>query len=467
MAIVTELPVPYKFSGEAYLLRNGSRILLNGSGENPKLRNGDGLITGKGVVWEIEDGGSFTGKGVEDTRITMFPDSELILSIGEFKRDNEPVTVQMITKVQLVKGLFRVLMSSADDLSKKLIIAPNFPKIEFKPLNGEFGRKKEIETCIELNENKITLFWMDAKIISPSLGVEAKIGDAKISHGKITITPTGVYATNLVEYPDKRITLAKKIYDYVSTGQIKQGPNSEEAGQIILPPYSQIREEDRVVPQKKVTRTTTGFTELADEYWNKQRSAKDRWLEEAAIMRKEFDKEYEYAPKRLRDKMLKELQKKINAKYKEYSAEEKKLGEELGSKQLKSIDAGKKGLTAMTKAAPISKALQYRNVDFQFTVAEKGTEKGPLVCPKGKEFLLIRFKVNNKTKQLFFSPDSEFSLLAENQLIPLDNYLLETNMDTGYSGEGFFQFRVPEEATSFVLQLGKKTDAKTTLAFKI
>ncbi len=466
--VVTELLVPYKFSGEAYLVRNGSRILLGkNSEENPKLRTGDGLITKKGVIWGIEDGGEFKGKGVEDTKIVMFPESELILSIEEVKRSNEDVTVQVITKVELVKGLFRILMSSASDLSKKIIIAPSFPKIEFKPLNGEFGRKKEISACIELNDNNITLFWFDGKVICPSLGIEATIGDSKISHGKITVTPTGVYATNLVEYPDKRITLTKKIYDYIISDQIKQGSNSQEAGEINFPAYSRVREEDRVAQNKKVTRTMTGFKDLAGEYWNKQRNAEDRMKEESERMRKEFDKEYEFAPKKLREKMFKELEKKISAKYNEYSSEEKKLQEELVAKQQISISAGKKGLTAVTKTTNINKSIQYRNVDFQFTVAEKGTEKGPLVCPRGKEFLLVRFKVTNKMNQLFFSPDSEFSVLADNQLINLDNYLLETNMDKGYSGEGFLQFRVPEESTSFVLQLGKKNEAKTTLNFEI
>lgn len=466
--VVTELPIPYKFSGEAYLVRNGSRILLgNENGENPKLRNGDGLITGKGVIWEIEDGGEFKGKGLEDTRIVMFPDSELVLSMEEVKRSNEDVTVQLITKVQLVKGLFRILMSSADDLSKKLVIAPSFPKIEFKPLHGEFGRKKELEACIELSGNSITLFWFDGKVVCPFLGVEATIGDSKISHGKITITNTGAYATNLVEYPDKRVTLVKKIYDYITTNQIKSGPNSQDAGEIVFPEYSRVREEDRVVPNKKVTRTMTGFKDLAGEYWNKQRNAEDRMHEESKKLREEFDKEYEFAPKKLREKMLKELEKKISAKYKDYSSEERKLREELAAKQQSSISAGKNGLTALTNTASINKALQYRNVDFVFTVAEKGTEKGPLVCPKGKEFLLVRFKVNNKMNQLFFSPDSEFSILADNQLVNLDNYLLETNMDKGYSGEGFFQFRVPEESTSFVLQLGKKSETKVTLNFEV
>ncbi|MDD5499713.1 MAG: hypothetical protein PHT91_02455, partial [Candidatus Nanoarchaeia archaeon] len=67
-----------------------------------------------------------------------------------------------------------------------------------------------------------------------------------------------------------------------------------------------------------------------------------------------------------------------------------------------------------------------------------------------------------------FTPDAEFRLICNNELIPLRNYRMETNKDPGrqYSNEQLF-FVVPEDAKEFVLEIGKKALGVQKIKLKI
>ena len=468
MGRVVELPIPYDVSGTVYIVHMGSRQRILHSGrKNLKLSDGDKIITENGFFWSLGDAINRSGSGGDLTRFIMFPNSELELSAEVFEKENEKVTGHSITGIKFVKGLFWFRVNVTGDLSRKVMFASGYPEIEFKPSYGEFTKRKEVAAMMELSNGTITIFGMSGRVIHKKLGVDARTGWSGTTHGKITITNNAMYLTNLAENPDKRVSLIAKTINFMLTsGAIGSDKPAEPMD---LPPYSPVLEEDRVV-KKAVSRSIKGEEETVDEYWTNERKREEALKDRIKTFEKEYKEKmgYDYAPQSLKNQVDQDILKKLDEFRIESAREWKRSGEEFKVKQRNLIEAGKKGITATTKTVNIDQKFVYRNVSFDFTKAERGIEMGMRKAKSGKEFLMVRFNVSNTSgKQLFFSPDEEFRAIADGQIIPLENYKLETNMDAGYSNEGHLLFIIPETAHSFIVEFGTKTKEKTSINVSI
>ena len=465
---VVELPIPYIVSGTAWVTRGGRQMpLLHSKRKSFKLQSGDRLITGNGLILSMGDSTTKDGKSSERTRFIMFPDSELALSAETFERQNEKITAHAITRMELVKGLFWVSISTVGDLNSMIKFPSDCPQLEFKAQHGEWGRRKEISAAIEVNNGTVTIFRMNERVVHKGLGLEARIGTAAISNGKITATRNALYATNLGEHPDERVRFVCRTIDALSNTAIKG--SDQESERIVLPSYSPVAETDRIT-DRKASRSAKNMDQQSDEFWTHARKMEDDVRVKTAQFAKELKERegYDYAPQVTKDRIDEEIKQKSYEIYDEYSRAEKRLREGSLNKEKDLIAAGKKGLTATTATAPIGKTFVCGDMSFELTTAEKGIEMGMRKAKTGKLFLLIRFRATNKaSKPIFLSPDEEFRLLAGSETIPLDNYFLETNPDPGKVYEGRFQFIVPETASSFILEYGKKKDKKIQMGISV
>lgn len=463
----TEVPVDYGFSGEAWVVRGGSRIPLKTSKEGKiKFQDNDHLVTGNGFIWGVKDECRPEGKERESAWLELFPNSEAKLSILDFEKKEEGGRVlgQLITGIELVRGLFWLKIESAEAIEKKLRLPSGCPQVEFKPDAGEFGRVKELTAFLGIDGNAITIFSTHGRILHKGLGIEVRpdrVGDAKI-----TITQGAVYLANLVETTDMRITLARKMHKYLVAGSLKSGPASiDDSALYSLPPFSAPSEADRVI-KREATRSSPNMDMLLDDYKTKLRAAESEMIEKRLAREKAFNEEYEGAPESIKAKAHRAIEKENSEDYKKYSQLEKQMGERLLENEKAFIESGKKGITATTKKASVNGKITFHEVVFEFSGVDRGIEMGFSKSKIGQEYLMLKFKVKNSSKkQVFLSPDEEFHLLCGTEQIPLKNYKLETNMGPGYSGEGHFLFVVSETASSFKLQAGKKLENKLEFAF--
>lgn len=491
----TEVPIGYGFSGEAWVMRGGSRMPLTTSTEGKmKFQDGDRLITGNGCIWGVEDDCRPEGKGRESARLEIFPQSEAILSVLDFekKESGGRVLGQMITKIELVRGLFWLQMASADPVEKKLRLS-NCPQVEFKPDRGDFGRVKEVQAFIGIDNGSLVVFGTHCRLVHKALGVEAR--PDSVGDGKMTATQGALYLTNLVEGKDMRASLAYRLHKYMISGALKSGKGETgDSALYSLPPFNAPSEADRV-EKRQASRASPGMDALLDGHRNKLRAAEDGMVERRLAREKAFREEYDGAPDYLKQKAHREikdgqgpeevcrglagLEKRIcedyarmaiqnREDYRGFSALERQLNEKLLADEKALIEAGRKGITATTKKSNVSGKLSYCEADFEFFGADRGIEMGLNKSRPGKEYLMLKFRVRSKSKKTaYHSPDSEVSLLCGGGEIPLHNYKMETAMGPGYSGEGHFLFVVPEAASSFTLQMGKKAGKKIAFSFSI
>ena len=446
----TDFPLTWKVYGRAYVLRGGSRIELK-KGKDVVLKDGDRLVTEDGYIYDIQDGATSYEQPAEKTWMILYPRGEAVISVHIFENDEDggKITGHLITRIELVKGLFWVRASTNREVGEKLVLSPNFPQLEFKPESGEFGKRKEAEAIIELSNDSVTVFRMAGRVVHRSLGLEAGGGG-----NKIVATRNGLYATKLAEYPDKRVKFVNELFRIImNESRLLKGDG--EGGDFSMPDYSPVREEDHVV-KREATRTVSGMKEIEEKYWNRMRKIEDEGKERV----KQYRETYWNAPE--------ELKKAVQEDGLRRSREEKELHEEFNRKENELIEAGKKGLTAITKTGAINQTMQYREVGFNFSKAERGIEMGMRKSPNGKEFLLVWFSASNTSKNtVFFDPNAEFNLLADGESIQLDNYKLETALDPGKSSDGYLQFIILEKAKNFVVVIGKKIAPKMELKFSV
>ena len=489
----TEVFIGYGFSGEAWVVRAGGKIPLTTTNEGKiKFQDGDLLVTGNGFIWDVEGDCRPEGKGMESAWLELFPQSEARLSILDFekKEGGGKVLGQLITRIELVRGLFWLQMASAGPVEKKLLLS-NCPPVEFKPDHGDFGRVKEVEAFIGIENGALIVFGTHCRLVHKGLGIEAR--PDSVGNGKITATAGALYLTNLVEDKDMRASLAYRLHKYLVSGSLKSGKGDADGSEIYsLPPFTVPGEGDRVV-ERQATHSAPDMDALLDNHRNKLRTAEDGLVERRLAREKAFREEYDDAPDYLKQKAHREikegqgpeevcrglagLEKRIcedyvgmvmqnRAEYLEFSRLEKQLGEKLLADENALIEAGRKGITATTKKTSISGKLTYHEVEFEFSAAERGIGMGMNKSKMGKEYLMLKLRYANKSKkQTFLCPDEEFCLVRNGERIPLNNYKLETNMDPGYSGEGHLLFVVPENAGGFTLQVGKKLEGKQSFDF--
>ncbi|MDD5053898.1 MAG: hypothetical protein PHG04_00780, partial [Candidatus Nanoarchaeia archaeon] len=223
-----------------------------------------------------------------------------------------------------------------------------------------------------------------------------------------------------------------------------------------LPSYSAVSEEDKVLKKKDVARTSKSYDSLISEKADKNAEFAEEMQkigvnpgQVESYMRKQSKGE-SIPPK------VANLIAKIRAFNTDFESSVSKLTND-------------KGITAQTVSLKVNAKATLNNALLKFTKIEKGPEINTAIAPKGKEFLFIYFDaINNSKIQQFFTPDAEFRLVCNNELIPLRNYRMETNKDPGrqYSNEQLF-FVVPEDAKEFVLEVGKKALGVQKIKLKI
>ncbi|MFA6907258.1 MAG: hypothetical protein WC263_00345 [Candidatus Micrarchaeia archaeon] len=464
-----EVPIEYGFSGEAWVVRRGSRMRLGAAGGGRmKLQDGDRLVTGNGFIWDRDADATPYGKERESSMFAVFPQSELEISILDFERKESSGRTlgQMVTRLSLVHGLFWVKITSADAIGRKLCLPQSCPQVEFKPDRGEYGRVKELAAFIGIDSGTLTVFSTHERVVHAGLGVEVR--PESVGDGRVTATQSAVYLTNMVEKKDMRASLARKMLKYMLAGAIKPGEDAGGAGGealYSLPPFTAPSEDEKVV-KRQASKGPQGMDGLLDGHMSRMRAAEDGMVEKRLAREKAFNEEYEGAPEKVKAKAHKAIEKQNSEDYRAYSRLEREMREKLSDDQKKLAEAGRHGMTAGARKAGISGSVEYREVQFEFSGAERGTEMGAAKAKPGTEYLMLRFRVrNNSKKTAYMSPDEEFSLACGGETIPLKNYKFETAMDPGYSGEGHLLFVVPEREGSFTLRVGRKQEGKKELGF--
>ncbi|MFA6328521.1 MAG: hypothetical protein WCY41_03675 [Candidatus Micrarchaeia archaeon] len=479
-----EVPINYGFSGEAWLVRRGSRMQLKTGGkEKIKLQDGDRLATGNGYIWDSDTEATPYDKGRESSMFAIFPQSELEISILDFERKESggKTLGQLVTCLSLVRGLFWVKITSADAIGRKLRLPSSVPQVEFKPGHGEYGRVKELTAAIGIDGGTLTIFNTHERVIHKGLGVEVR--PDSVGDGKITATQSAIYLTNMVERKDMRALLARKVLKYLIAGAIRQSAGDGnrashdgaplqagnagdgDAALYSLPQFTAPSEDEKVV-KRQAGRESPGMDGLLDEHKTRLRAAEDGMVEKRLAREKAFNEEYEGAPEKVKAKAHKAIERQNSDDYKAYSLLERQLREKHLEDEKKLIESGRHGMTASTKKAGISGSVEYHEVLFEFSSAERGIEMGAVKAKPGTEYLMLRFRVkNNSKKTAYMSPDEEFALVCGGNAIPLKNYKFETAMDAGYSGEGHLLFVVPENEGSFTLRVGKKLENKKEIGF--
>ncbi|MDD4353173.1 MAG: hypothetical protein PHN56_01810 [Candidatus Nanoarchaeia archaeon] len=438
----------------------------------------------------------------------------------------------IIDGFELVKGLFNLSITTSKEISNVININSKYPRISFKPALGKAQRIKSINMTLELtSDGSIVIFNLFGyNVVHEKSGLEAKTFETLAMNlkPKIVIKQSGIYMTDMSKTPDYRVEeinkrimeigklensiLMKKSYsDMISKETLAKNENqrlaqinqelinegcknkpdpkiiaflksqlsksssiavSNETKELFnkgvealkplvslesaLPSYSAINESEKITLKKESKRTAKSYDEMVGESLdeNDEIDAKIRKLmlpAGALEMYKRMQAEGKSIPPQIAELISK--QRSSRAKFEE------------GVKKL----AGDKGIVEQTASAPVNESITYNKTLFKFIKIEKGPEINMARAPVGKEFLFIYFESTNKsTAQAFFSPDEEFRLICNKELIPLRNYRMETNKDPNklYSNEQLF-FVIPADAKEFVLEIGKKSMAKQNVKLKL
>jgi hypothetical protein len=93
------------------------------------------------------------------------------------------------------------------------------------------------------------------------------------------------------------------------------------------------------------------------------------------------------------------------------------------------------------------------------TIEKSGISEGKLIID-------VKIK-NNASLQTIIFPHEEIRLLADETIIPLDNYKFENNMDAGQEVMGQLFFNISSKPKKIILQFGKSSLPKTILEIKL
>lgn len=81
--------------------------------------------------------------------------------------------------------------------------------------------------------------------------------------------------------------------------------------------------------------------------------------------------------------------------------------------------------------------------------------------------LIINIKMkNNASVQTIIFPNEEIRLLADNEVVQLDNYKFENNLDPGQESSGQLFFKISSKPKKMMLQFGKSVLPKTNIELK-
>jgi len=82
--------------------------------------------------------------------------------------------------------------------------------------------------------------------------------------------------------------------------------------------------------------------------------------------------------------------------------------------------------------------------------------------------LIVTVKIKNTASvQNIIFPDEEIRLLDDKEIIPLNNYKFENNLDPGQETSGQLLFKIIIKPKKAVIQFGKSTLPKTNTELKI
>jgi hypothetical protein len=81
--------------------------------------------------------------------------------------------------------------------------------------------------------------------------------------------------------------------------------------------------------------------------------------------------------------------------------------------------------------------------------------------------LIIDITMKNKaTVQTIIFPNEEIRLIADDEIIALQNYKIENNLDIGQESSGKLFFKIQKKPKKMVLQFGKSSLSKTNIELK-
>lgn len=506
--------------GSAVVQRAGRKIKLisfeeyTGKEERVILEDGDKLVTEKGFVFGIYGNGSTDKEAVS---LTIFPNSEAVLSI----KSSKP---QSISKVELIQGLFMVSIITQGKIEDKLVISSKYPEFEFKPLFGEYSKSKQIGAAIELNrDGSIVIFNTINRIMNKNTKLIAG-GMYAPGNSKITLKSNSIYCSDNIKSPDERIneirnklTMLSQYASYfagkkalIEMQKSKDKKRTDTKKEMLFGLEEQLKnaqkfgDESLISMAKEQIESTKAFFEKTpideedeEEVFKKRKKMLEQMVKQGEdSVYKLFLSMPSYSAPREEDKVSQKTI--IDRKGKNYESilgdflnKEDELEEKYSIKgkptlsaaiafetqkmsarenflnQLKNT-AAQKGITAQTGSAKISEKCTYQKIDFEITIAEKGTELGLRMAPNGKEFVTVSLKATNKSPyDAFLSPDESFKIIADgSELVPI-NYTIPTSIDPGKIVEGYILFLVSQDAKDFTFQIGKKLEEKIKFKFKI
>ncbi len=139
--------------------------------------------------------------------------------------------------------------------------------------------------------------------------------------------------------------------------------------------------------------------------------------------------------------------------------------EEFEKKHKQKIAERSKPSGAFSKMIVIDKSINYQGIEFGIVSAEIRVEYKNSKSSEDKTFLILNIRAkNNSPKQVFVFYGEEVRLFSEYQeVIPLEDYGMETDLEPNSEVKGFLLFLVPKKDTRFKLQFGKKSLPKVEL----
>ncbi len=247
-SVKEEKRIHYETFGDVKIVHGGSKSslppaaqdkILNAGLKNKEahvIQNGDTIVTGNnGYVLSLT-GSATSTQPDEHMEVTIYPNSELRLAVSEFRENldrnvnsdgstsERKVSGQKFDAFELVKGLFKVSISTKGLLENKIILPANSPKIAFGPMSGKFGKYKSVTSYILVNDDgSISLFGFLNSIIHK--GINQEINYMKLVTGsygnfkniagggfgvKVTLTRDSIYLSDLVEHPDPLVDSVSK-----------------------------------------------------------------------------------------------------------------------------------------------------------------------------------------------------------------------------------------------------------------
>lgn len=464
------------------------------------IQNGDTIVTGNdGYVMSLT-GSVPSTQPDEHMEVTIYPNSELKLTVSEF-RENLDRTVNPDGSVserkvkgykfdafELMKGLFKIIITTKDALENKIILPSNSPKIVFGPISGKFGKQKSVTTFILINgDDSVSLFGFMNSIVHR--GINQEINYMKLVTGsygnfknipgsyfgvKITLTKDAIYLTDLTKHPDPLIdsvfTKDMALFNYKTASLTKA---SEEKS----------RKENVFKVMNKADKEREMQQALKD--LEEAKAEKDSTAVEAAKIRIKLlelistsDKPVEFRDKamdtfvqknneRLAD-ALRELEGPLPAPL-SFSQEDKFVAKDVTTISKNYLDIV--GDYQTKQAAFNDKLNDYNLNDVSYREYKRKIERGESVPNKERVIELMRLEKNGQTA---FSED--FKTMAQQKGVIAQTATKDVNLSVDYNkfkinfiklekGTEIALRTSPQGKEFLVLYLNLKSDAKVTNYF--